>query len=201
MKKLTLALTAGIAVLVTGCLVTSVYPYYTQKELSFDPALVGSWVKTEDADEHWNFEKDEPNGYRLTCASGNEKPAVMQARLFKLQGEAFLDLFAIETKEPESPVPPIPSHFLFRVFEIKSEVRVAQLNYEWLKELLAKDPHELRHHLLPVEDKPDNQRLVLTADTQELQKFIIKHLKTDEAWKDDFRLKRGSATEKNEANK
>jgi hypothetical protein len=197
MKKLTFALAAGMAVLVTGCLVTSVCPYYTQKDLAFEPALLGNWTNSQDSDEHWKFEKEGTNSYRLTYATKDESSA-MQARLFKLRGEAFLDLFTTEMKDQETQPPPIPSHFLFRVFEIKSEVRMAALNYEWLRELLAKEPQTLRHHLLPVEESPDKQRLVLTAETQELQKFIIKHLKTEEAWKNDFRLKRDSATVKND---
>ena len=42
-------------------------------------------------------------------------------------------------------------------------------------------------------DKPEDSRLVLTADTAELQQFILKHLKTEDAWKDGFELKRDAA--------
>lgn len=188
MKKLTFALmTAGAAVL-TGCLVTSVYPFHTEKDLAFEPGLVGDWTNVKEAGDHWKFEKEGSNAYRLTYSSG-DKTNVVQAHLFKLRGESFLDLFTPEGNDQIQP-PPIPSHFLLRVFQLQPAVRMASLDYDWLKETLAANPKALRHHVIKLGDKPDDERIVLTADTAELQMFVINHLKTKEAWKDDFELKR-----------
>ena len=49
------------------------------------------------------------------------------------------------------------------------------------QELLAKEPKAIRHCILP-DEKPEDGRIVLTADTAELQRFVIKHLKTEKAW-------------------
>ena len=77
-----------------------------------------------------------------------------------------------------------------RADQLAPTVKLASLNYEWLHELLAKNPKALRHHSIPSGDKPEDTRLVLTADTAELQQFILKHLKTEDAWKDGLDLKR-----------
>jgi hypothetical protein len=53
------------------------------------------------------------------------------------------------------------------------------LDYDWLEKLLEKNPKAIRHHI--IEDHGDG-RLVLTADTAELQRFVVKHLKTEGAW-------------------
>jgi hypothetical protein len=188
MKKLTFTLiAAGIAIL-TGCLVTSVYPFYTEKDLVFEPGLVGDWTNVKEADDHWKFEKEASSAYRLTYRSGTNS-AVMQAHLFKLRGQSFLDLFTTEANDQIQP-PPIPSHFLLRVVQLKPNVRMAPLDYDWLKETLAENPKALRHHVVKTSNKSDDDRIVLTADTVELQEFVSKHLKTKKAWKDDFELKR-----------
>ncbi len=186
MKKSLWPLLAGAAVFVAGCIVTSVEPFYTSKDLTFDPALVGNWTNAKEAGERWKFEIGATNAYRLTYTD-DKKSSVMLARLFKLEGESFLDLFTTEEKDDAQP-PPIPAHSLLRVFQITPNLRMAMLNYEWLAEVLTQDPKALRHHIIKSEDESDKGRLVLTASTSELQDFIRKHLKTEEAWKDAFEL-------------
>ena len=119
----------------------------------------------------------------------------MRAHFFKLGENAFLDMFTTE-ESPNAEPPPIPSHFLFRVFETRPNPKLAPLNYDWLNQLLNKEPTAIRHYFIASEEKPDDTRLILTADTAELQKFILKHLKTEAAWKDGVELTRGPATPK-----
>lgn len=35
----------GVALSVTGCFVQSLHPLFTKKDLVFEPALAGTWVK------------------------------------------------------------------------------------------------------------------------------------------------------------
>jgi len=199
MKKLIALLLVSGTALLTGCLVTSVYPFYQQKDLAFEPALLGDWTNPKEAGEHWKFERESTNAYRLTYTSDG-KDYLMRAHFFKLGENAFLDMFTMEAAGDAEP-PPIPSHFLFRVFQPGPNPKLAAMNYDWLKELLNKEPAALRHHIIADEEKPDDTRLILTADTAELQKFILKNLKTEAAWKDDFELNRGSSASKSEPGK
>jgi hypothetical protein len=186
MKKLILPLVAVSAVL-TGCLVTSVCPFYTEKDLAFDNALVRSWTNAKEAGEHWKFEKDDQQAYQLTY-SNDSGTSVMQAHLFKLGGQTFLDLFTTETKDIQPP--PIPAHCLLRARVSASTIGLTPLDYEWLNNWLAKNPKDLHHHIIRTGKNSDDTRLVLTADTAELQRFIVKHLKTEQAWKEGFELRR-----------
>ena len=65
---------------------------------------------------------------------------------------------------------------------------MANLNYDWLRELVARNPKAIRHIVIKTGDKQEDRRVVLTADTAELQRFVIKHLKTKGAWDDSLEL-------------
>jgi hypothetical protein len=196
MKKRYLIALAACAFILAGCLVTSVYPFYTAKDVVFEPAITGSWTNSSDAQEHWAFEVKETNHYQLTYAN-KDSTNVMQATLFKLHGNLFMDLFNPEIKDDVQP-PPIPVHFVMRMTQIKPTIKMAPMNYDWLVKLLDENPKALRHHLIGEEKDKDKNRLVLTADTPELQAFLVKHLGTAEAWKDESELVRedGNGKEK-----
>jgi hypothetical protein len=187
----TMALT-GLALALTGCLVTSVYPFYFEKDVVFEPALLGDWTKGQAHKERWKFERDKTNGYRVTVVSGGKR-SVGQGHLFKLQGQAFLDLTTAGWKEDIQPEP-VPTHFLACIVQLTPTVELSVMNYDWLKELLAKDPKAVRHVVIQTGEKPDDRRIVLTADTTELQQFVLKHRTTEGAWEANVELQSGPAT-------
>jgi hypothetical protein len=187
MKKSNLLAMAGATILLLpGCVVTSVCPFYTAKDLVSEPALVGDWIKEgKDANhEVWKYEKSGDLACRFTLIEPS-KATVMEAHAFELQGQLFLDIASIEQD-----IHVIPPHYLLKVSQLTPTLRLSQLDHDWLKKLLGKDRAILPHHLVGNPDEPDELRVVLTAETPELQKFILEHLKTKEAWKDDFELKR-----------
>ena len=191
MNRTTLSLLGAVALVLISCVVTSVYPFYTAKDVVFEPALLGVWTNTAAADQRWKFEKQGGSAYRLTCVDGKER-TIMQAQPFKLQGQLFLDLS--RTNAADEPFPPgIPSHVLLRVLQTAPSLRMAAPKYDWLKELLEKDSKVLRHHFIKTGDGVEDRYFVLTADTEELRQFVMQRLQTDAAWKDQFELKRDSA--------
>ncbi|HXU77052.1 MAG TPA: hypothetical protein VN794_10810, partial [Methylomirabilota bacterium] len=66
MTKRTGILLSAAAVLLAGCVVSSVCPFYTEKDLVFEPAILGSWINQKDASETWKFERGEKLAYRFT---------------------------------------------------------------------------------------------------------------------------------------
>ena len=66
-----------------------------------------------------------------------------------------------------------PGHLLVRVTQIKPELSVAFCDFDWLETFLKQNPKALAHHR-------EGDRIVLTADTRDLQKFVLKHLGTNE---------------------
>jgi hypothetical protein len=117
----------------------------------------------------------------------------MTGHLFKLRGQLFLDLFPEDGAECPVLPPPIPSHLLLRVSVDSTKLRMTPLDFTWLRDLLEQKPKALRHHLAPRKKDSDERFFVLTADTRELQAFVIKHLKTEAAWGEVIELKRGPA--------
>lgn len=89
----------------------------------------------------------------------------MDAHLFRLKDQLFLDLFTPNGPEDILP-PPILSHLLLRVFQLKPTLRMAAMDYEWLGKLLEKNPDAVRHHLVVTDEDAKNTQIVLTADTR-----------------------------------
>lgn len=188
--KTTLKLATGLALLtlLAGCVVTSVYPFYTAKDVVFDPALVGVWAEagsTNAANEHWQFEKAEGQAYKLTVQE-KEKRTEFDTHLFKLQGRLFLDLCPRERPENS-----LPLHYLLKVTRLGSTLEFNLLDYGWVKQLVEKNPKAIRHVVVPKKlGESGDGDLILTADTAELQRFILKHEKTEGAFGDSAVLNR-----------
>ena len=174
----------GLALALTGCVLTSsVYPFYFEKDLVFEPALLGDWTKGQSPSEHWKFERDGEKAYELTYNAGGRKSRA-RAHLFRLRDQAYLDLIVPDATDDAFPA--IPTHLLLRVIQTGPTLRVTALNREWLGKLLEKNPKTIRHQVV---EGGGYKRLVLTAETAELQRFVVKHLKTEAAWKDDSELR------------
>jgi hypothetical protein len=176
MKKIALLFAGTLAVLLTGCYVTSVYPFYTQKDIVSEPALVGEWVKKDESEgEIWKFAARPDNAYALTVTE-KEKENVFDCRAFKLHGQLFLDLL------PEHSEQAIPPHYLLKVTQVAPIFTYTILNHDWLRKLITNNPATITHHFVADGGKPEALRVVLTAGTPELQKFVVKYMNTEEAW-------------------
>jgi hypothetical protein len=177
----------SIALLVTSCVVTSVYPFYTGKDIVFDQALLGDWidaVKTNEPNEFVRVERLGEKGYLVTAFTANETNST-EAYLFRLKQQLFLDVFPTNR-----PLDYLPVHQVSRVISLGPKFESSDLNYEWLAKLLEQKPDAIRHLALP--EKPgDTQggRVVLTAETPELQRFILRHLSDTNAWKEGSLMK------------
>ena len=179
MKKLNLLLLAGAAALLSAC-IPSVNPFYTDKDVVFDPRLLGEWQEkdTRDQPEIWGFEKANEKNYKLTTTDKEGKRGEFDANLFKLKQELFLDLmptkcdYATNQADLVS-VAMFPGHLIVRVPQLGSELKLAMIDYDWLEKHLKSNPKALAHHR-------EDDRILLTADTRALQRFVLKHLGEEE---------------------
>lgn len=181
-----ISLTAG-AVVLAGCVVTSVSPFYTQSDLVYESGLTGNWIQARGGSEVWRFEQSDTKAYRFTRIE-ERKASVMEAHAFKLQGELFLDIHSLDQN-----IDVIPSHYLLRVTQLTPTLRMSQIDTTWLLGLLDKDPNAASHYVI-VDEKSQDRRVVLTGDTEELQKFVTKQLNNVEAWNDTFEFRREAST-------
>jgi hypothetical protein len=106
MKKLSILLILSLVALLTGCTpVDSLNPLYTDKDVIFDPALLGQWGSDT---EGYNFAKGEDGAYQITISSKDDKTGqlvslVYEAHLVELQSHRFLDVVPKQwTPSPQS---------------------------------------------------------------------------------------------------
>lgn len=182
MKKRNLIATVAATVLLAAC-IPSVYPFYTDKDVVFDQRLVGEWQEKTDSDhpEVWTFESSTNNGFKLTVLEDG-KTGQFSAHLFQLKHEQFLDLIPTDCNYATNQADLVaysmfPGHLLLRVGQIEPSLKLATSDYDWLEKFLEKNPSAVAHHT-------EYDRIVLTADTADLQKFVLKHLGTNELFKD-----------------
>jgi hypothetical protein len=177
------------ALFFTGCVVTSIYPYYTDKDLVLDPALPGTWVDadtTNASPAHVRIEQVGEKAYLATVLDTDGTNST-ELHLFRLKQQLFID--ACPTNRS---LDFVPVHQVSKVTQLgPGLVETANLNYDWLSKLVEKNPRAIRHMVL--RDNPGDEhgsRIVLTADTKDLQRFILKYLDNTNAWKGPSQLKR-----------
>jgi hypothetical protein len=182
MKKRNLFAIAAVAILLAAC-IPSVNPFYTDKDVVLDPHLVGEWQEKGKTNEPevWKFEQSTNKTYQLTVMKGGTT-GEFDAHLFKLKGEQFLDLIPADCHYATNQADLVafsmfPGHLLLRVGQIDPELKFAAMDYDWLEKFLKNNPKAIGHHL-------ESERIILTADTRDLQKFVLKHLGTNELFKE-----------------
>lgn len=178
MKPKFLLCLVGAVLLLSAC-IPSVHPFYTEKDVIFDARLVGRWGRADEPAESWQFEVATNKTYKLTVTEKEGKHGEFEAHLFKLGGQTFLDLGPAEVELKEDQVglvavTLIRGHLLLRVREIGPGLKLDFCNMSWLKKYLETHPESLRHRAGKGDD------FVLTADPEELQRFVLAHLKEGE---------------------
>jgi hypothetical protein len=184
-RMLSFALVAACGLL-AGCVVTSVYPFFTDKDLVFEPALVGDWVDAGNTNKPSEYVRIEPvggKGYLATLFDTKETNSV-EVHLFRLNRQLFLD-----TCSTNRSLDFVPIHQVSKVTQLGPVLETANLNYDWLSKLLEKNPRAVRHMVLRENPGDEHGRIVLTAETWELQRFILEYLDHTNAWREPSRFK------------
>ncbi len=168
-----LLVVVGITVLVLGC-VPSLHPLYTEKDVTFEPTLVGVWSEKDKTDT-WTFKKSGDNAYELIMTEDGV-PGKFEVHLVRLGELLFLDLY------PEEPdiannlykAHLVPAHtFLgIQIDKEKGVVRLAIIKPDWLEEAIDSKKVTIAHERL---GDGDESTIVLTASTKALQEFVVKH--------------------------
>ncbi|MDX8340279.1 hypothetical protein SLH46_13850 [Draconibacterium sp. IB214405] len=201
MKTRNILVIAIITLLLSGCVVYSFYPLYTDDDLFENDLLLGEWFEDDnqdvvfgDGDDSWNFTHpflgDKKDGIRdkkryvLTLTSnesGVVKESKFEVHVIKLADEYFLDFYIEEYGDEDnitlSDLHLVPVHTFakLKVYEDKLEIR--WFDPEWLEDLIKENKIRIHH-----EDNGDV--ILLTAKPKELQKFVTKYVDSEEAFED-----------------
>ncbi|HUC85371.1 MAG TPA: hypothetical protein VL970_09285 [Candidatus Acidoferrales bacterium] len=163
--------------LMAGCIVLSVYPFYTKRDLLFDPALAGRWADARQSNAFWQFADLAEKSYLVTTTDEHDTNC-FEAHLFQLKQYQFLDLLTTNRGEFE-----MPMHLISKVARADTNLSLQFMDFGWLAGLLETNPAVLRHIVVPTEPGNTNNNMVyLTADTKDLQKFLLKHAEDTNAF-------------------
>jgi len=159
--------------IMSGC-IPSLHAIYQPKDLVFDPKLVGEWSEPS-AQDSWKFAKLDATSYRFTYTDRGGVKSNFKACLAKTEGMTLLDL----TPEKDGiggnelyKAYLLPLHTFFCVEKLDADnLELASMDYGWFKQHLKANPDAIAH------EKVD-ETVILTASSQEIQAFLLKHRQT-----------------------
>jgi len=158
--------------LLAGCL-PSLHPLYNDETLIFKEELVGKWMGDDGG--FWQFTRAGEKEYELRIRDDEKELGRFSAHLLEIKGLMFLDLFPdsepLEDLDDFYKIHILPVHTFMKVDRISPNLQLRMVDYEKIENLLENDPNVIKHEI--VED-----RIVLTASTEELQRFVIERVET-----------------------
>lgn len=181
-----------------GCFVKSLHPFYTDKDVIFKKELTGNWTDKDSA--RWEIhqhmrstgllEPDVPDksyDISLTDSKGTSR---FIAHLFRLEGRLYLDFYPtdISCGNNLAEIHLVATHSLAKVDFSGGKIVISWYNEEWLAGLFDKNKIRIAHERVPYDDHQlmgVKSGVILTAQTDELQKFIQKYGNDPEAFKKD----------------
>lgn len=187
MKPRTLLFVAFLLVFMSGCVVYSFYPLYTDEDLFPNDFLLGEWIDSDSS--IWKFDynyhgKHVPENIDSTAYILRIKEDTMISKqsflvhLIKLNGQYFLDFYLDDYFDKDLNM--FDMHLLpvhsFAKLELKGDS--ALLNWfspDWLDDLIKQNRIRIHH-------ENNGENILLTAKPHELQKFVIKYADSEEAF-------------------
>jgi hypothetical protein len=182
MKKINIILLTTICLFLSGCFIKSLYPFYTKKDIVYDPKIIGTWLDSDSSkwiikqQMKWPVEPD--SSYQIEIVEKKGKQGSFNAHLFRLNHNLYLDFFPngkIGSNDfVEMSI--ILTHSLAKIQYSGNNIKIQWFNEIWMGQLLDQNKIRIKHETINDNSYGNNERsYLLTASTEELQKFIIKY--------------------------
>ena len=182
LSPLRAAVLGVLLAVVPGCIPT-LHPLYEGSDLVYRPELVGLWAGKGSS---WAFSREGglpaggpgPMTYVLAYSDRDGTSGRFRAHLVELGGHLFLDLHPADLEAPRPGLWKhhfVKVHTFYRVDELGDRLELRSLDGEWLEGVLRKTPGRVAHARV-------DGRLVLTAPTGELRRFVREAAGRPEAW-------------------
>lgn len=201
--------------LISSCTVLSFYPLYTDDVLRRDGRLLGTWYTLDEElskneqdtliwevkleDKRWeatNLDRDQgssmtKNNYAYTLSlydkSSPDKKSEFQLHLVELDNQTYFDFFpeAGEIKDPILSFHLMGVHTFAKVDIDEASIQINWFDANWFEEKLSENKIRIKH-------EKNNANVLLTAQPQDLQKFVVKYANDEHAFDKNrvFQLKR-----------
>ncbi len=187
MKTKNIILIGILGLLLSGCLVKSLHPYYLERDVVFKLELLGTFTDADQATwqiSQYKFSKgfmqedSLDNSYLVEMWEDAQHKSRFNVHLFELDGVSYLDFAPIREDRPEvlTELHLVPAHSIARIEIISDdELIISWFDEEWLTELFEENRVKIAHEVIKTTDELSPTQYVLTAGTVELQKFLIKY--------------------------
>jgi hypothetical protein len=191
MKTAKVILLFALFLYISGCVVYSFYPLYTEKDLFPNTLLLGNWIDEEGTE--WNFEyaykgnrvpeNIDSTSYVLTQKYKDDEmtdSSEFSVHVIKLGEIYFLDFYMEEFTDDNLFLKNfhiIPVHTFAKLTIEENKLEIHWFDQEWLEDLIEKNRIRIHH-------ENNGDFILLTAKPAELQKFVLKYADAGEAFKD-----------------
>ena len=188
-----------LAFLLGGC-VLSVHPLFSEDDLVFEEKLLGVWAEKQDSQERWEFGRHgdrDDRRYTIVYTDTEGKTGEFLASLGKLNDMLFLDLYPAEADVNANEFYKyhlLGVHTFLKVEQIGPTLQMRMMSHDKMKEMLEADQNLVKHEVL---EEPDS-RIMLTASTEELQRFMVEHANDEGLFDEPTHLRRLEALDANE---
>ena len=192
MKKIALTTAFALLLIFLSSCLTTLHPIFTEKDLAYDPTLIGTWntenegkegkviinnLATENSvDLPGNISAIKQQGYFIIYQDKNGKVTDQYiAFLSRIGKHLYFDYFPADKKEDRKLDEFFGVHFVrmhtsFRVEILKDgNFELSQLDGSYVKSLIDEKKIRISHET----DADDNT--VITASTKELQQYLLKY--------------------------
>ena len=181
MRRL-LAFAVLVAILMQGCFVYSVNPFYNQEDLVTDEALDGNWHNKASKKDRWCFKQQDTVSYVITRDQDGEKTEY-KASLFRIDGEELLDVYPEDNCRGFAVM---PVHLALRFERKKDIITLTPLDYRAVGEELRNKRFEVEHIFV------EEDVVLLTDATPKLRQFLRECLRQGRMWhvEEEIKLRR-----------
>ncbi len=188
MKRKIFIFTLLLMVTFGGCLVKSLHPFYKESDVEFREALIGTWTDSEG--NTWEFtQAEEPtsfmgepkmkDAYRviLKDSDSTEQDSYFILTLFQLNSLYFFNFEPMREEnigDSFGALHFVPGHSVARVhFFGDWNVLFHWYDEDWLNTLFEENRVKISHEIIEPFGYSEKS-YILTASTEELQKFLVK---------------------------
>jgi len=167
MRKLTVTLILAAGFLLSGCLTLATHPFYTDDDVVYVPEVDGVWSNLEDGG-RWTFVPDDDSLTYVIFTAEEDKPdGEFEGHLFRLDGTLYMDLFPAEPSQVSEfqLAHMLPTHSVWRLTLEEGKLTLDYIDAEAFKKGIRDKTFAIDHYY-------QDDFVVLTADTPQLQKFL-----------------------------
>lgn len=189
--------------LLSGCLpVATLHPAYTEETAVFEEKLLGTWLEEDYA--KWQFVRipDDQNNYYLRLEDQEGKKGYFEAHLCKIDNSLILDVIPaahpcgeVDTEDMLLPYNAFfvqSLHTFLKIELADPNLKIAITDQDKFEKLLEDSPGSLEY-------TKTKDRLIITASSNHIQKFIAEHINDERLFTEPSTLQRQEAKAEKQA--